>query len=70
MIREVVKGFRVSTGEEVEVVRLMPENDEDEAELRRLEEAGLLNTMSSFAEMNADMIARGLTPPNVDNVRD
>lgn len=70
MIREVFKGYRVDTGEEVEVVGLTPENAEDEAELRRLEAAGKLETRSSFAEFNADMVKAGLTPPNVDNVKD
>ncbi len=70
MIREVFKGYRVGTGEEVEVVGLTPENAEDEAELRRLEAAGKLETRTSFAEFNADMVKAGFTPPNVGNVED
>jgi len=48
--RQRAKGYRVGTGEEVEVVRLTPETPEDGAEIARLGREGLISRGDTFAE--------------------
>lgn len=50
MIRRKEKTIKVDTGEPSEIVVLIPENDEDLRELKRLKAAGLLDDRESFAD--------------------
>ena len=50
MKHRIYKAIRVSDGQVVEYTRMIPETDDDLAELERLEQQGQLGAGDSFAE--------------------